>query len=183
MLESGENDSVKPGKWCYEAFLDACIRNSSWNDVLKMYEKLQNDGVELSKKSDYFHMLALYESAGRLDALKFLKKILTRNHSFVEDTYFLALKIVFPEVVQSREVDYVDACRQILIRDRSMSTGVSKTHHINLIRSLQVVIQETQRRPSAILSVEEIDKKCEQAWRQVLEDLLTYDEDITHAGD
>jgi pentatricopeptide repeat protein len=178
-LESGEIDGVEPGMFCYEAFLEACARNNSWNEIHIMYDNMLGRGVIPSTKSDFFQIQAHYQTGGRPEAFAFLKTILSRNTKIDRGVHVLILKIVFPDFVKSDDGNMnIDACRQHLIEESKVTDDTRKVKSMQqLVRSLHVASHEEQRHTGTGLSLEDLETRRDQNWRQVLLDLVAYNDE------
>jgi hypothetical protein len=180
MIESGQVQDATVGIASYESFLRVCIQRDAWDKVIQCYLSMERNGLQPCQKSNFYYLLASFRLGSQSDAKTVLRKLMTDEHHMGEDINALVLCMFFPDIAREDECLHVNIqlIREDLIHklepmDRS-SLIFNAT--VTLLRSLQLAGVEDQREPNGGLSLDSIELKRKQVWRDLISNLLVYDD-------
>jgi hypothetical protein len=185
VMESGETDTVQPGFLSHEAYINCCVRNEAWMDVLSTYTQLEQNGINPSTGSDFYKLLALYKTGGQSDAIQFLASIVAMERTIDMRTTMLSLRILYPEVLldipttDTLDTDIEQLRRYLLEQSKrmiSIEEEPRKVQCYRLVRSLQIANVERSRLATGGLTEGVLEQRRVSAWKEVMQCLLTYDE-------
>jgi pentatricopeptide repeat protein len=165
---TGKFNGVKPGAACYNSSILAYVRAGRWQDVLSTYEKMKESEVEADPTTFNGVLLASFQVGGRSRVQALVHELVASGAKVGEESCELALEILIPEL----ELNDTTGDRRMKIRTLAESEPSMTHFYLNLNRALRTAELEQSRKTTNIISAQDIAKRRDTAWRNVLRHIV-----------
>jgi pentatricopeptide repeat protein len=167
LLESMEDG--QPGISCYNAILLSHLRSRSWDDAIRLRDRMKASGITPDASTAQGLLLASYGIGGKDQTQICLEDLLDAEVQMGHETFQLASKILLPKKSNGGSSDVREALRDV-------ADTVPHMRHValDLIRSIRIAEVDQKRQPSKRQPTKMLHQKRNASWRQVMTYLIAY---------
>ena len=170
MMSNESNGGCRPGLSCYNAMLLTNLRSRQFNHVNELYETMKQSNIGSNSATGQALILASYGIGGKDRTEKCVQELLDAKVTMDRKCFELASKILISADVGNGDTTGLRESLRKVVDD----VPHFRTVALDLIKSIRVAEVEEGRKPSKVLTVEQISQKREVAWRSAMECLARY---------